>query len=155
MSNETVHDVHAVHCCKEHGCKYGEDDCPVVLGCVIQKYPYELCNEQQKHSDIRIKEPSKPEYKPPLRPCPIVIDSLTDGKLWDGKSLADLIAAHPEHNPAEIIFNVREYDYETTTVELTIAPDMSGYERQLEEYNREYVKRMSEYHRQMMEHYSK
>ena len=25
--------VHAAHCCKWHGCKYGEDEiCPVVLG---------------------------------------------------------------------------------------------------------------------------
>lgn len=26
---ESVHDS---HCCPEHGCKYGDDDCPVVLG---------------------------------------------------------------------------------------------------------------------------
>ena len=24
--------VHDAHCCKKHGCKYGDDDCPVVLG---------------------------------------------------------------------------------------------------------------------------
>jgi hypothetical protein len=24
--------VHEVHCCPKHGCKYGDDTCPVVLG---------------------------------------------------------------------------------------------------------------------------
>lgn len=24
--------VHAAHCCSVHGCKYGDDDCPVVSG---------------------------------------------------------------------------------------------------------------------------
>jgi hypothetical protein len=24
--------VHENHCCKNHGCKYGDSDCPVVLG---------------------------------------------------------------------------------------------------------------------------
>ena len=24
--------VHSRHCCVEHGCKYGEEDCPVVIG---------------------------------------------------------------------------------------------------------------------------
>ena len=26
--------VHATHCCLEHGCKYGDDDCPVMMGTV-------------------------------------------------------------------------------------------------------------------------
>jgi 8-oxo-dGTP diphosphatase len=30
--------VHVTHCCAVHGCKYGEDDCPVALGKVAQKY---------------------------------------------------------------------------------------------------------------------
>lgn len=24
--------VHGTHCCTTHGCKYGDEDCPVVLG---------------------------------------------------------------------------------------------------------------------------
>lgn len=31
------------HCCKEHGCKYGFDDCPVVGGTAVQEYPCENC----------------------------------------------------------------------------------------------------------------
>lgn len=34
--------VHISHCCKWHGCKYGDDDCPVVTGKVEQKY---LCGD--------------------------------------------------------------------------------------------------------------
>jgi len=36
-------DVHKSHCCSEHGCKYGDDLCPVVLGKVIQEFPCEDC----------------------------------------------------------------------------------------------------------------
>ena len=39
-----IKDVHTEHCCKEHGCKYGEDDCPVVTGKKIQSYPCEICS---------------------------------------------------------------------------------------------------------------
>jgi antitoxin component of MazEF toxin-antitoxin module len=35
--------VHARHCCKRHGCKYGEDDCPVVKGRVVQDGPCHDC----------------------------------------------------------------------------------------------------------------
>lgn len=36
--------VHANHCCKEHGCKYGNQDCPVELGFIEQEYPCEVCS---------------------------------------------------------------------------------------------------------------
>jgi len=35
--------VHRTHCCFEHGCKYGNIDCPVVLGIIKQDYPCEMC----------------------------------------------------------------------------------------------------------------
>jgi len=35
--------VHHAHCCLNHGCKYGDEDCPVVLELVKQEYPCELC----------------------------------------------------------------------------------------------------------------
>ena len=38
--------VHAAHCCKLHGCKYGDDDCPVESGIVEQKYTCEQCSEE-------------------------------------------------------------------------------------------------------------
>lgn len=36
--------VHAAHCCKWHGCKYGDPDCPVANGEVEQEYPCEYCS---------------------------------------------------------------------------------------------------------------
>lgn len=36
-------DVHTTHCCIEHGCKYGDDDCHVANGSVPQEYPCEEC----------------------------------------------------------------------------------------------------------------
>ena len=35
--------VHEAHCCLKHGCKYGDDDCPVADGRVKQMYPCETC----------------------------------------------------------------------------------------------------------------
>lgn len=35
--------VHGIHCCKRHGCKYGERDCPVRFGDTAQMYPCEMC----------------------------------------------------------------------------------------------------------------
>lgn len=29
--------AHVTHCCKRHGCKYGDEDCPVVLGTAQQE----------------------------------------------------------------------------------------------------------------------
>ena len=37
--------VHASHCCKWHGCKYGDENCPVVLGIIEQHYPCWDCND--------------------------------------------------------------------------------------------------------------
>ncbi len=31
------------HCCKEHGCKYGHEDCPVMAGTHQQECPCESC----------------------------------------------------------------------------------------------------------------
>lgn len=54
--------VHASHCCKWHGCKYGDDDCPVCSEEVEQLYLCEYCcdeleNEEYfKNSLVRIQE---------------------------------------------------------------------------------------------------
>jgi hypothetical protein len=36
--------VHESHCCIEHGCKYGDDDCPVSNGVTKQSYTCESCS---------------------------------------------------------------------------------------------------------------
>ena len=43
--------VHASHCCRWHGCKYGDEDCPVVLGQVEQEYPCEYCSDELEEED--------------------------------------------------------------------------------------------------------
>ena len=38
--------VHTEHCCFKHGCKYGDNDCPVELGIKIQSFVCEWCYEE-------------------------------------------------------------------------------------------------------------
>lgn len=40
--------VHKTHCCNEHGCKYGDVDCPVVMDLIIQTYPCESCRDSEE-----------------------------------------------------------------------------------------------------------
>jgi hypothetical protein len=37
--------VHQTHCCIKHGCKYGDEDCPVASGEIKQDYVCEWCGE--------------------------------------------------------------------------------------------------------------
>jgi hypothetical protein len=37
-------DVHAEHCCVLHGCKYGDDDCPVATKQKKQSFVCETCS---------------------------------------------------------------------------------------------------------------
>jgi hypothetical protein len=46
--------VHQTHCCIIHGCKYGNKDCPVVLGEIDQTYLCEDCSWSSK-SELEIK----------------------------------------------------------------------------------------------------
>lgn len=41
-----IHDVHTVHCCAKHGCKYGADDCTVETGKAPADYVCESCQEE-------------------------------------------------------------------------------------------------------------
>jgi hypothetical protein len=36
--------VHVTHCCRWHGCKYGDPDCPVTSGRLAQEFPCETCD---------------------------------------------------------------------------------------------------------------
>ena len=48
--------VHAAHCCKWHGCKYGDPGCPVVNGEVEQEYPCEYCSELLGEEEYYIRD---------------------------------------------------------------------------------------------------
>lgn len=40
-------DVHTDHCCRWHGCKYGDEGCTVVTGVAPQEYPCEECDDTE------------------------------------------------------------------------------------------------------------
>jgi len=44
--------VHKSHCCDKHGCKYGEDDCPVVSGKITQDFDCEECEEERLRGNL-------------------------------------------------------------------------------------------------------
>lgn len=37
--------IHTRDCCRVHGCKYGDSDCPVYLGFASQEFACEYCGE--------------------------------------------------------------------------------------------------------------
>lgn len=43
--------VHIAHCCKFHGCKYGDEDCPVVDGLAEQAYLCMDCFDDLQNED--------------------------------------------------------------------------------------------------------
>jgi hypothetical protein len=45
--------MHVWHCCKVHGCKYGERSCPVVLETLVQKYFCEECTRSVEPGQVR------------------------------------------------------------------------------------------------------
>lgn len=58
--------VHKSHCCVLHGCKYGDEDCPVVLKEIVQLYLCEECDyegiesvEALKYSGFTVEEKKK------------------------------------------------------------------------------------------------
>jgi hypothetical protein len=46
-------DVHTEHCCKLHGCKYGDDDCPVATGKKRQSHTCQSCWDAERDSEDR------------------------------------------------------------------------------------------------------
>lgn len=61
--------THSSHCCKKHGCKYSDEDCPVQFGHIIQDYPCEWCNDPHTQYMDAVKEMSDPallDYDMPL-----------------------------------------------------------------------------------------
>lgn len=77
--------VHATHCCLLHGCKYGDDACPVKSREVAQEYPCEYCPEEPA---TPADQASADELLHHLREC---ISSL-EGPLTAFAALAPVIA---------------------------------------------------------------
>jgi len=78
--------VHTEHCCKDHGCKYNDNDCPIVNGVQKQSYPCEECEPKTfpKEKEIIIPVPETLQYSAP----PTALDLLASGwmdfyrKVW-------------------------------------------------------------------------
>lgn len=75
--------VHETHCCEIHGCKYGDEDCPVVLGIVKKKYDCESCDWERSHWYKFLENPPKKNgYYLFCNPnCPPFIAEYKDGKI--------------------------------------------------------------------------
>lgn len=43
--DKSKYGVHQTHCCIIHGCKYGDEDCPVESGEIEQDYDCEDCDD--------------------------------------------------------------------------------------------------------------
>lgn len=52
----SISGVHASHCCARHGCKYFEEDCPVVTGQVKQLYNCEECDDEAERVGAAMKK---------------------------------------------------------------------------------------------------
>jgi len=48
MDKMREYGVHAAHCCAKHGCKYGDEDCPVFNLLIKQKHPCWDCDDEDK-----------------------------------------------------------------------------------------------------------
>lgn len=48
--------VHATHCCKRHGCKYGDEKCPVELGHVAGNKSCEYCTSPEGQQAVVAEE---------------------------------------------------------------------------------------------------
>lgn len=55
--------VHENHCCATHGCKYGNEDCPVANGLTKQIYRCEWCYEDEYEIVDKINEMFEVTYE--------------------------------------------------------------------------------------------
>lgn len=57
--------VHTEHCCRIHGCKYGDLNCPVYIGCKCQSFLCEQCTDSFDEStwSMTLKDLPKVPFK--------------------------------------------------------------------------------------------
>ncbi len=51
MEKDNSKDVHTEHCCRKHGCKYGDEACTVEYGAKAQSFPCEYCDADESYQD--------------------------------------------------------------------------------------------------------
>ena len=54
--DKSKYGVHESHCCIHHGCKYGNEECPVVSGEIKQLYPCEDCQNEEMEFEYEAKD---------------------------------------------------------------------------------------------------
>jgi hypothetical protein len=83
------------HCCPKHGCKYGYDDCPVVLGTAQPTYPNnngcEMCEWKDPYAEIeRLQAENEALRKDARRYAFLRDDKRADVRIpWVGKRSGD------------------------------------------------------------------
>jgi hypothetical protein len=55
MATREFESVHDSHCCPDHGCKYGDEDCPVVLGKELGVF-CEMCENDEHDPDVQLRK---------------------------------------------------------------------------------------------------
>lgn len=60
-------DVHTEHCCAEHGCCYGDADCTVKTGVLVQSFPCEMCSWAEKEISFWLGEATEDQLLAELR----------------------------------------------------------------------------------------
>jgi hypothetical protein len=84
---EEDYGVHEAHCCLKHGCKYGYDNCPVVLDKVKQLYKCEDCQYDDVYDDIGIRD----AYKEALIQIKQLTTNSSKGELFRIHDIADTV----------------------------------------------------------------
>ena len=67
--------VHQSHCCKDHGCKYGDPYCPVINDEVIQDHPCEMCSWAEQDRE-RLNDSLEELVKNILNDCKLSVDAI-------------------------------------------------------------------------------
>jgi hypothetical protein len=77
--------VHETHCCKRHGCKYGQsEDCPVELGLIKQLYGCETGDDFDEdcfEENINL-QPKYDEYKSALESIELLTKGSSNGEIF-------------------------------------------------------------------------
>ncbi len=61
--DKSKYGVHRTHCCIRHGCKYGDENCPVVNKKIKQEYLCEECGDEGIKTIDELFESKKLKYK--------------------------------------------------------------------------------------------
>jgi len=87
---------HATHCCVQHGCKYGDPNCPVATKKEPQVYACEICDWEKGNAEF-LEIAYLMNQVETLKAYAEALAKDMEGshKLWNAPSLLTYRAAHP------------------------------------------------------------